>query len=285
MAFALKRILRLHQIKQQVNLITSSNHNLISQSSYGKLEPLSTLTRSFQQYREPLTKLNITAKLPVMKSCSTSSSNVSRSNYFSSLGGFLSQNKWSVCGVLAFIALEGSILFMQPCIVDGIGGRVFFIRNPRGLFDSSEVEETPPDDYWVFVRRFWLPAFCSFTILTTWIHPFFLVTNAVLLLLITKPTPLSVYAYIEQFYQEQMPESDCDKKIFYFNKIEVQDYKLLCLARVKLGNDKFLTIVGMFGSWWFFPDIPIMFKNKNYAPTVIKVGNSTMIWNSSAQLR
>lgn len=38
----------------------------------------------------------------------------------------------------------------------------------------------------------------------------------------------------------------------YAKKVEVQDYKLLCIARVELKNEKF-TLVGILGGWWTLP--------------------------------
>lgn len=38
----------------------------------------------------------------------------------------------------------------------------------------------------------------------------------------------------------------------YAHKVEVQDYKLLCLARVEVKDQKF-TVVGILGGWWALP--------------------------------
>ncbi|XP_031286545.1 uncharacterized protein LOC116145244 isoform X3 [Pistacia vera] len=41
-------------------------------------------------------------------------------------------------------------------------------------------------------------------------------------------------------------------KTLYANKVEVQDYMLLCLARVEVIDQK-LTLVGILGGWWALP--------------------------------
>lgn len=41
----------------------------------------------------------------------------------------------------------------------------------------------------------------------------------------------------------------------YASKVEVQDYKLLCLADVEVRDQKF-TLVGVLGSWWPIPHLP-----------------------------
>jgi hypothetical protein len=38
----------------------------------------------------------------------------------------------------------------------------------------------------------------------------------------------------------------------YASKVEVQDYKLLCLADIEVRDDKF-TLVGIFCTWWTLP--------------------------------
>ncbi|KAG6716048.1 hypothetical protein I3842_04G027800 [Carya illinoinensis] len=42
------------------------------------------------------------------------------------------------------------------------------------------------------------------------------------------------------------------KKSLYAKNVEVQDYKLLCIARVELKEEKF-TLVGILGGWWALP--------------------------------
>lgn len=41
----------------------------------------------------------------------------------------------------------------------------------------------------------------------------------------------------------------------YAKKIEIEDYKLLCLARVEVGDQKF-TLIGILGGWWTLPSLP-----------------------------
>lgn len=41
----------------------------------------------------------------------------------------------------------------------------------------------------------------------------------------------------------------------YASKVEVKDYKLLCLAAVEVRDQKF-TLVGILGTWWTLPRLP-----------------------------
>lgn len=65
------------------------------------------------------------------------------------------------------------------------------------LSDGSNGQEDP-FAFWTFIRKFWLPAFFILTVLINWEHPFLLGTKIFLLLISTKPSPLSVYLYVEQ---------------------------------------------------------------------------------------
>ncbi|KAL1148283.1 hypothetical protein V6Z11_A10G115100 [Gossypium hirsutum] len=56
--------------------------------------------------------------------------------------------------------------------------------------------------------------------------------------LCTKPSPSSIYLFIE--------------KALHASKVEVQDYKLFCLAIVEIGDEK-IRLIGILGGWWSLP--------------------------------
>ncbi|XP_057983874.1 uncharacterized protein LOC131168455 isoform X5 [Malania oleifera] len=45
-------------------------------------------------------------------------------------------------------------------------------------------------------------------------------------------------------------------KSLHAKKVEVEDYKVLCLARIELRDQKF-TLIGILGSWWVLPPSPL----------------------------
>lgn len=108
-----------------------------------------------------------------------------------------------------------------------------------------------------FARKIWLPVVFVVTVLLNLGHPVALATKAFLFLLSTKPSPLSVYIYVEQLCHQAMRQEQYFYRLksLYANKVEVEDYKLICLARVELINQKF-TLVGVLGSWWALPSLP-----------------------------
>ncbi|KAF3966361.1 hypothetical protein CMV_009532 [Castanea mollissima] len=71
---------------------------------------------------------------------------------------------------------------------------------------------------------------------------------------ITKPSPLSVYVFVDQLCQQSMRQEPHLYKVksLYAKKVEVQDYKLLCLAKVEL-KEETISLVGILGGWWTLP--------------------------------
>ncbi|KAK8332040.1 hypothetical protein V6Z12_A10G114200 [Gossypium hirsutum] len=80
------------------------------------------------------------------------------------------------------------------------------------------------------------------------------ITRILLFLLSTKPSPSSIYLFIEKLcygYMRQKPHFyKC--KALHASKVEVQDYKLFCLAIVEIGDEK-IRLIGILGGWWSLP--------------------------------
>ncbi|CAN1853321.1 hypothetical protein LINPERHAP1_LOCUS40988 [Linum perenne] len=105
----------------------------------------------------------------------------------------------------------------------------------RDSFDASDRDEFA-HAAWIVIRKLWLPFFFILTLVSNCYHPVLLFTKAVLLLLATRPSPLRVYLFIDQ-------------SLYAKKKVEVQDYKLLCVATVEV-RDKNFILVGILGGWW-----------------------------------
>nr|KJB70902.1 hypothetical protein B456_011G095100 [Gossypium raimondii] len=72
--------------------------------------------------------------------------------------------------------------------------------------------------------------------------------------LCTKPSPSSIYLFVEKLchgYMRQKPHF-YKYKALHASKVEVQDYKLLCLAIVEIGDEK-IRLIGILGGWWSLP--------------------------------
>lgn len=107
------------------------------------------------------------------------------------------------------------------------------------------------------IAKFWLPVLFAVTVMLNLDQPIQLLMRVILFLLSTKPRPLSIYLFVEQLrYQfiHQEPSLSGSKSL-YANKVDVHDYRLFCLARVEMRNQK-LTLVGILGGWWPLPLSP-----------------------------
>ncbi|XP_072978840.1 uncharacterized protein [Typha angustifolia] len=110
--------------------------------------------------------------------------------------------------------------------------------------------------FWAFTRKFQLPAVFLIMVFFGWRHPLTLAINVALLLFCTRPYPFSIYIFIEQLLQLRQRDTHRHPrlgkpKFLYARKVELHDYKLLCLAEVEL-RDKKLYLVGILGGWWIF---------------------------------
>ncbi|KAF8037577.1 hypothetical protein BT93_B0458 [Corymbia citriodora subsp. variegata] len=117
-------------------------------------------------------------------------------------------------------------------------------------WDEPDLEDSPKA-FWTLARKLWLPIFFLLTVLLNWDHPIELTLRSILLLLSTKPSPLSVYLPIEKLYSQSMHQ-DSDLyglKSLCAKKVEVQDYKLFCLAKIESTGQKYI-LVGILGGWW-----------------------------------
>ncbi|KAJ8557162.1 hypothetical protein K7X08_002787 [Anisodus acutangulus] len=101
-----------------------------------------------------------------------------------------------------------------------------------GLFIDSESEEDRTS-LLMSLRKLAVPFLLVIIVLMNWDHPILIATKVTLLLLTTKPSPLSVNVLVEQ-------------------KVEVADYLFLSLAKVELKDQEF-TLVGILGRWWSLP--------------------------------
>ncbi|XP_027923379.1 uncharacterized protein LOC114181201 [Vigna unguiculata] len=128
------------------------------------------------------------------------------------------------------------------------------------LVDDHELQDLAEEEengqyFWRLARKFWLPIFFFITVLTNLDDSITIFCiKLTLFLLSTKPNPFSVYVFVDQLCQKFMRQDAGFLKLksLYASKVEVQDYKLLCLAAVEVRDQKF-TLVGILGSWWTLP--------------------------------
>lgn len=127
------------------------------------------------------------------------------------------------------------------------------------IYADMEVEEPSgflKDDlhtFWSLARKFQLPVVLLITVLLGWRHPIALAINVAFLLFCTRPNPMSIYMFVEQLRQRDMGRDPSLRKakFLYVKKVEVEDYKILCMARVEM-RDLNMDVIGILGGWWVF---------------------------------
>ncbi|KAH8964656.1 hypothetical protein BDL97_04G078300 [Sphagnum fallax] len=120
----------------------------------------------------------------------------------------------------------------------------------EGKFDEGQ----EPLVEWL--QRLWVPALVLLTVATGYQYPFSLFVTLVFLMWSTKPTPLSIYVWVEkrrlkQAYEKRNLDSLKDKlnPTATVMHVEVRDYMLFCLASVTSLTEN-STMVGCLGDWW-----------------------------------
>ncbi|XP_031286543.1 uncharacterized protein LOC116145244 isoform X1 [Pistacia vera] len=236
MAYAAKL---LNPIRQSLTAITTStksvSHSHSTQLFYGKFAPLNTWRKNLE---------------PVLRN------NISRFQYQLNIQSkyvqsFCTSGSKTIGCMFGVSVAFGSICF-RPHVTYAMDD--VLLDDYRVELSDGLNEQEDQFAFWTFVRKFWLPSLFILTVLINWEHPFLLGTKIFLLLISTKPSPLSVYLYVEQFCHQLMRQRPhlFLFKTLYANKVEVQDYMLLCLARVEVIDQK-LTLVGILGGWWALP--------------------------------
>ncbi|KAK4282373.1 hypothetical protein QN277_013758 [Acacia crassicarpa] len=228
----------LHPIKHSLSSISShsSSFSHLKRFNYGKFD----FVKSFLKSIEP----SVCGRASIFKSDVNITRKYLRNAYF--CGSKFSSG--IILGVsIAYSSVIAYAMDAQDALVD----------DPHeDSLDLSEKEERQ-HHLWKFVKRFWVPVCLFLTVFENLDDPIMLLLIKVtLFLLSTKPDPYSVYIFVDEFCQQCMREEPSLHKFksLYASKVEVQDYKLLCLANIEVRNQNF-TLVGVLGNWWTMPRI------------------------------
>ncbi|KAM0958063.1 hypothetical protein ACFX13_023807 [Malus domestica] len=159
---------------------------------------------------------------------------------------WFSGSKLRYGSILGVTVLFWSVSFL-PNAAYAVEGQDMLVNDHNlGALGALDVEEDRRE-FRKFMRKLWLPFFFCITALACWDHHITpLGLKLALFLLSTKPNPLSVYVFVEEVRNHPTP--------LYAHKVEVEDFKLLCLAKVEVQDQKF-TLVGILGGWWHVPTL------------------------------
>ncbi|KAM0033727.1 hypothetical protein Hdeb2414_s0016g00489331 [Helianthus debilis subsp. tardiflorus] len=121
-----------------------------------------------------------------------------------------------------------------------------------GMLGDSETDDNP-HNFMIFAKKLMVPIALLLIVWMNWNHPVVLGIKVILTLLSTKPSPFSVYVFIKQLQQQYRGQHPILHKFksLYATKVEVDDYTVLCIAKVEILDQKY-TLVGILGGWWVF---------------------------------
>ncbi|CAN0904207.1 hypothetical protein LINGRAHAP2_LOCUS22962 [Linum grandiflorum] len=128
---------------------------------------------------------------------------------------------WKCCSISQFRQLgtvEGiasaSFLIASigrlPAVAHAVHGEEILVDD-RESFDASDRDEFA-HAAWMVIRKLWLPAYFLVTFVWNWHLCISHITKAVLLLLATRPSPLTVYLFVDQRKEIQfvyLPAGKC----------------------------------------------------------------------------
>ncbi|KAI3500904.1 hypothetical protein L1887_36733 [Cichorium endivia] len=218
-----------------------------------------TTTKSLASVLPPRITLKFVPFKSLMKSFESTSGRCTRpliidwklhvQRYFHMTKSYNIGYEFSMGRLLGVSAVLGSF-FLRPrfahCI-DGYGSSI----------DDDSVGESETDDnphyFMIFAKKLMVPIALLLIVWMNWNYPVALGVKVVLTLLSTKPSPFSVYVFIEQLQQQYRGQHPFLHKFksLYAKKVEVDDYTVLCIAKVEIGDEKY-TLLGILGGWWVF---------------------------------
>ncbi|CAM6092365.1 unnamed protein product [Calypogeia fissa] len=148
-------------------------------------------------------------------------------------------------------------------------------QDHRWPSSSEVIRNHQPSRVRRVVKKLWVPSLCVLTISLGWHYPLSLILNLLFLMWTTKPSPSSIYVWVEQIRQENILNATGIDRVKAqaagVMHVEVRDNMLFCLARVT-SLTKRSTLLGFLGDWWVIYSsssaIHYGVKLRNLIPTV-----------------
>lgn len=166
---------------------------------------------------------------------------------------FCSKGSRASGSVLGVSVLLGSF-YCWPRVAHAMHGLDVLEDDPDVGFSTGSNAEEDLNNLSRIKRRLWLSIFFMITVCVKWRDPVTFAIGLLLFLNSTKPTPSSIYVFVEQLRHQLMRRNPYFfmLKSLYANNVEVKDCFLFCLATVEIGDKKY-KLVGILGDWWMVP--------------------------------
>lgn len=159
-------------------------------------------------------------------------------------------------GFSTFGGIAAAGAFASSCIGHEAISHAQEVTGGPSAQDQLVVWDEDAAPLYVWLRRLWVPLLMVMTIAMGWHYPLSMSINLLFLLWSTKPTPSSIYLWVEQKRLQAAPRTHGLSRLktqlsnaTMMTHVEVQDYGLLCVARVSSLSQRML-VIGVLGDWW-----------------------------------
>ncbi|KAI3784704.1 hypothetical protein L1987_43807 [Smallanthus sonchifolius] len=172
--------------------------------------------------------------------------------YLRKTKSYTSGHEFNMGRLLGVSSVLGSF-FLRPRFALCMDGYPSVADNHSvGMLGESEHDDNP-HNFMIFAKKLMVPIALLLIVWMNWNYPVVLGVKVILTLLSTKPSPFSVYVFIDQLQQQYRGRHPILHKFksLYAKKVEVDDYTVFCIAKVEIGDQKY-TLVGILGGWWVF---------------------------------
>ncbi|XP_071731135.1 uncharacterized protein [Rutidosis leptorrhynchoides] len=163
-----------------------------------------------------------------------------------------SGREFGVGGLFSVSAVLGSFI-LRPRFAYCMDGYASSVDDhSMGMLGQTDTDDNP-HSFMIFVKKLMVPIALLLIVWMNWNYPVVLGVKVILTLLSTKPSPFSVYVFVQQLQQQYRGQHPFLHKFksLYAKKVEVDDYTVLCIAKVEIGDQKY-TLLGILGGWWVF---------------------------------
>ncbi|CAA2983374.1 Hypothetical predicted protein [Olea europaea subsp. europaea] len=160
---------------------------------------------------------------------------------------------YNIANVVALCAAFGSIS-LWPRTAYSLDDFLMLEDNHQsGLLGGSYSKENVRSVLNI-IRKLLVPVFLFLTVWLNWGQPINIAIKVLLIILSTKPVPSSVHIFVEQLRNQLMRRHPFLYRFrpLHVKMVEVEDYTVLCVARVEIKDERFV-LIGVLGTWWIMP--------------------------------
>uniref|UniRef100_A0A0D9Y3U9 UspA domain-containing protein n=1 Tax=Oryza glumipatula TaxID=40148 RepID=A0A0D9Y3U9_9ORYZ len=107
---------------------------------------------------------------------------------------------------------------------------------------------------WTIIRKYQLPVGLIALIALGWQNPLGLFINVLLILYSSRPSPYSIYLFLQEVRHGEMHQNRAfwKEEAVLTRKVDTKDYKLFSIGTVESADREVLHVIGILGNWWIY---------------------------------